>query len=161
MVGMINTGHVIPLSSHSSPAKSTPIMSTVCLFFLLDKKQASAKKPFSRRPIITDAKSKSSLSILATNEYGEFDRVALTLYDMDMLVEPHRKTTLTVEGFSEQLGHMSGVTFRWHMIEADENGDPLVGARPILDALGGGLQRRAWKFGGEWGRRGSTSNSIL
>lgn len=100
-------------------------------------KQASAKKPFSRRPIITDAKSKSSLSILATNEYGEFDRVALTLYDMDMLVEPHRKTTLTVEGFSEQLGHMSGVTFRWHMIEADENGDPLVGARPILDALGG------------------------
>ncbi|CAN0293647.1 unnamed protein product, partial [Ectocarpus sp. 8 AP-2014] len=38
--------------------------------------------------------SSSGLTLVATNEYGEYDRGALALYGFDMLVEPYKKTTI-------------------------------------------------------------------
>lgn len=37
-----------------------------------------------------------SLELMATNEYGEYDRRAASLYGLDMVVEPFKETTITV-----------------------------------------------------------------
>lgn len=88
-----------------------------------------------------------TLKLRATNEYGEFDRAALHLYGLEMLVEPFRETTIsvydtstdtddTVEDSRVSHGRLALVhrprrfvgdgstAYVWRIVEADENGNP-------------------------------------
>lgn len=71
-----------------------------------------------------------ALKLKATNEYGEFDRSALALYKLEMLVEPYRETTVTASGSGS-----SGI-FHWRIVEADASGEPLSNALPVVEAQG-------------------------
>lgn len=71
-----------------------------------------------------------ALKLKATNEYGEFDRSALAMYRLEMLIEPYRETTVTASGSGS-----SGI-FHWRMVEADASGEPLANALPVVEARG-------------------------
>ena len=79
---------------------------------------------------------RGGLALVATNEYGEYDRKALALYGLEMLVEPYRETRITAtnpEGASLGLGGR----FYWLLVRADQSGSPLEGADAQVDARGG------------------------
>lgn len=84
-----------------------------------------------------DDKADPPLMVRATNEYGEFDRVALTLYDLEMVLEPYRETTLTVTSSASDFGFDDATEFQWRMQEANDDGEPLKDRRAILDTIGG------------------------
>lgn len=65
--------------------------------------------------------------------------MALTLYDLEMVIEPFRETTLSAKAVAGQAEVTAGAKFQWRLMEADENGDPLAGAHPTVDMLGGVL----------------------
>ncbi|CAN0296786.1 unnamed protein product [Pylaiella littoralis] len=73
------------------------------------------------------------LTLVATNEYGEYDRKALALYGLEMVVEPFRETRITVSN----LPGASSMRFRWLLILADDAGAPLDSAEPLVDSSGG------------------------
>ncbi|CAM9521680.1 unnamed protein product [Ascophyllum nodosum] len=75
----------------------------------------------------------SSISVTAKNEYGRYERASLALYGLEMVVEPHRETTLEVVGAASPRESL----FRWRVDEIDDAGAPLAGADPELDAWGG------------------------
>lgn len=92
-------------------------------------------RPFIQVPQapLVQASDSSSLAVKATNEYGEFDRVALALYGLEMIVEPYRETTLSVEGGASS----TSTLFHWRIVESDDSGIPLVNADPVFDVVGG------------------------
>lgn len=63
----------------------------------------------------------ATLSVAATNEYGKYSEAALALYGLQMVVEPHRQTTLTtassLEGASGAAS--AGSVFSWRIVELD------------------------------------------
>lgn len=74
----------------------------------------------------------------ATNEYGDFDQRALAMYDLDMVVEPYRETTLSVVHSATPTSTFHPSTrFRWFLVPADESGAPLQGEKALVDAKGG------------------------
>lgn len=73
------------------------------------------------------------LAVTATNEYGEYDRVALALYGLEMVVEPHRETTLAANGTVSSANSI----FIWRVKEADDSGVPLDSVGPVLAMAGG------------------------
>lgn len=71
---------------------------------------------------------------MATNEYGEYDQRALVMYGLDMVVEPHKETKVTVlhpDTLSSR--------FHWVLTRADSKGVPLYNAEPEIDANGGAV----------------------
>ncbi|CAB1104332.1 unnamed protein product [Ectocarpus sp. CCAP 1310/34] len=62
--------------------------------------------------------SSSGLTLVATNEYGEYDRGALALYGFDMLVEPYKKTTISVTGLASSSGSTS---YTWLLVREDDD----------------------------------------
>lgn len=79
-----------------------------------------------------------SLVLGARNEYGEFDHRALALYGLDMVVEPYRETHLQViRSPTPQSTFHPSTKFHWLLVQADDNGDPLEGVEPVVDAKGG------------------------
>lgn len=73
------------------------------------------------------------LTLVATNEYGEYDRKALVLYGLEMVVEPFRETRITVSN----LQGASSMLFHWVLIRADDSGAPLDSAEPLVDTKAG------------------------
>ena len=75
---------------------------------------------------------KEPLTLTVTNEYGHFDRRALALYKLDVVIEPYRETKITVM-------HEDASTsrFQWLLIQSDKDGVPLDGVKPIIEAKGG------------------------
>lgn len=73
------------------------------------------------------------LSLVAENEYGEYDRKALALYGLEMLVEPFRETRIT----ASNLGGDSTGRFYWLLVRADSSGLPHEGVEAQVDARGG------------------------
>lgn len=51
--------------------------------------------PGSTHAQVADGAGMASLTVSATNEYGKYGDAALALYGLEMVVEPHRATTLT------------------------------------------------------------------
>lgn len=74
------------------------------------------------------------LTLIATNEYGEYDRKALALYGLEMVVEPFRETRITA---STLAGAFLGGRFNWLLVRADEAGLPLEGVEAHVDAKAG------------------------
>eukprot|EP00752_Nemacystus_decipiens_P002661 g2489.t1 len=63
-------------------------------------------------------------TLVATNEYGEYDRGALALYGYDMLVEPHKETTISVSlppGASSP--RSSGSSYSWRLVREDDESE--------------------------------------
>ena len=77
--------------------------------------------------------SRGALSLVAKNEYGEYDRRALALYGLDMVVEPFRETRITA---SNPAGDSRG-RFYWLLVRADSSGSPLENVEAQVDAKGG------------------------
>lgn len=101
-------------------------------------------------------------SLQARNEYGVFS--ALNLYGLDMVVEPHKETVLSITGWNTSVadrvedrpytsiaGHDRSRTggegsvqdtvrkFHWTIVPADFEGTPIAGEEPLLDiTLDGG-----------------------
>ncbi|CAB1114283.1 unnamed protein product [Ectocarpus sp. CCAP 1310/34] len=97
------------------------------------------------------------LELKATNEYGEYDRGALALYGLEMVVEPHRATRITVSSSrprrlppsensevsensensekspSPPLSSSSPRRYYWLLVRADRSGAPLDGVTPLVD----------------------------
>lgn len=75
---------------------------------------------------------KEPLTLTVTNQYDNFDRRALALYDLDIVIEPYRETKITVM-------HQDASTsrFQWLLIQSDGRGVPLDGKKPIIEAKGG------------------------
>lgn len=69
---------------------------------------------------------------MAENEYGEFDRRALSLYGLEMVIEPNKQTTVSV-----QRPKSTSRRFRWLLVKADDSGLPLENTLAEVDALGG------------------------
>ena len=91
-------------------------------------------------PQVTDgvgmAPAPASLTVTATNEYGTYSEAALALYGLEMIVEPHRPTTLTatsslVSGAGMGDGDGDGDAprsaapsfFVWRLVEIDMDDD--------------------------------------
>ncbi|CAM9741455.1 unnamed protein product [Pylaiella littoralis] len=81
----------------------------------------------------TVRRSAGDLTLVATNEYGEYDRKALALYGLEMVVEPFRETRITVS----DLPGASSMRFGWLLVRADQSGRPLDSAEPVVDSEGG------------------------
>ncbi|CAB1103907.1 TYR [Ectocarpus sp. CCAP 1310/34] len=62
--------------------------------------------------------SSSGLTLVATNEYGEYDRGALALYGFEMLVEPYKETTISVTGSASSSGSTS---YTWLLVREDDD----------------------------------------
>lgn len=85
----------------------------------------------------------SRLVLKASNEYGEYDPAGLSLYGIEMVVEPYRETTLTTTAS----GKSKDSRFFWRVVKADASGAPAAAAEeeegekedPVLafDAEGG------------------------
>eukprot|EP00752_Nemacystus_decipiens_P002672 g2500.t1 len=63
-------------------------------------------------------------TLVATNEYGEYDRGALALYGYDMLVEPYKETTITASlsppDDSPLAAASTGSTsYKWQLVRED------------------------------------------
>ncbi|CAM9366596.1 unnamed protein product, partial [Hapterophycus canaliculatus] len=92
------------------------------------------QRRYSGGPVVEE---KRGLTLRATNEYGEFDRRALALYGLDMLVEPFRETRITVvpnPSEASASGH-----YYWLLVRADQSGEPLDGEEALVDAKAGQL----------------------
>lgn len=74
------------------------------------------------------------LTLVARNEYGEYDRKALALYGLEMVVEPFRETRITASNLA---GASAGDHFYWLLVRADQSGLPLEDAEAQVDARGG------------------------
>eukprot|EP00903_Cladosiphon_okamuranus_P013048 g12172.t1 len=61
------------------------------------------------------------LKIRASNEYGEFDKTALSLYKLQMVMEPFRETTLEVEKPDADSPELSD-KFVWRLQHGDDSG---------------------------------------
>ena len=98
-------------------------------------KQINSKAPSPRllHASYPQMETPSSISVTAKNEYGRYERASLALYGLEMVVEPHRETTLEVVGAASPRESL----FRWRVDEIDDAGAPLAGADPELDAWGG------------------------
>lgn len=83
-----------------------------------------------------------SLTVKAINEYGEYSDAALALYGLEMVVEPHRPTTLTAtSSLPGGAGGGDGAVdapasastfFVWALVELldiDDDGTPVEGGR--------------------------------
>lgn len=70
-----------------------------------------------------------SLTVTATNEYGEYDSASLALYGLEMVVEPYRETTLLAKGTTAS----TGTLFHWRIDQADDPDLPLEGVKTALD----------------------------
>eukprot|EP00903_Cladosiphon_okamuranus_P009855 g9365.t1 len=76
------------------------------------------------------------LKIRASNEYGEFDKAALNLYKLDMLVEPHRETTLEVQDPDPALVTQSN-KFVWRLQLVDDSGITSKSVEDVWNHTGG------------------------
>eukprot|EP00752_Nemacystus_decipiens_P007679 g6864.t2 len=63
------------------------------------------------------------LTLVATNEYGEYDRGALALYGFDMLVEPHKATTISVvdPSWTAEAASSSTTSYSWLMVRQEDD----------------------------------------
>eukprot|EP00752_Nemacystus_decipiens_P007682 g6866.t2 len=79
-----------------------------------------------------------SLELMATNEYGEYDRRAAALYGLDMVVEPFKETTITVLNPTEVTETCNGCSsaFHWSLIQTAPDGTPLANLQPVVDTQG-------------------------
>lgn len=101
-----------------------------------------------------DASSVAALTVTASNEYGRYSDVALALYGLEMVAEPHRPTTLTATSSFAAVGGSSGSgsggfvrgvdtesgslsVFSWKIVELDEEGGP---AATIFEEGEGGTE---------------------
>eukprot|EP00903_Cladosiphon_okamuranus_P010576 g10001.t1 len=82
----------------------------------------------------TSAGSDNTLALVATNEYGEYDRRSLAFYGLEMLIEPHKETTITVLG-AKAADSGSPPRFRWLLTRSDEDDEtqPSPDYAPVLD----------------------------
>lgn len=78
-----------------------------------------------------------ALSVRATNEYGEYDRAALKLYGLEMVVEPFRETVLTISESSGAAKNGLTSTYYWRLVEADSEGLVDDSAKPVAEGRGG------------------------
>eukprot|EP00752_Nemacystus_decipiens_P002676 g2502.t3 len=96
-----------------------------------DRKVAAPKSPVA--PVVVpllqlDAATPSTQdgandsTLVASNEYGEYDLGALALYGHDMLVEPCKETiiTATLPAGSPLTGESSGMSFKWQLTVTSE-----------------------------------------
>ena len=83
-------------------------------------------------PSVNVADGLSPLTVVAKNEYGQYDPASLFLYGLDMVVEPFRETTMSVTG-----GRSPVSLFHWRLAQLSAEGIPLKGVDPVIDALGG------------------------
>lgn len=72
------------------------------------------------------AASVSRLSLKSSNEYGEYEASALSLYGIEMVVEPYRETKLTTQAS----GGSKDPRFFWRVVEVNDGSD----APSIADA---------------------------
>ena len=99
----------------------------------------STPRPLSQNvqtPAMQTAAVVSRLTLKASNEYGEYEPSALSLYGIDMVVEPHRETTLTTQAS----GKSKDPRFSWRVVEADASDVPAVEEEHpvvVVDAEGG------------------------
>lgn len=109
-----------PLPNHELFATAACCLPSACG---LDDAQAIDLGPWT---------AKEPLTLTVTNEYDHFDRRALSLYDLDIVIEPYRETKITVM-------HQGASTsrFQWLLIQSDGQGVPLEGVQPIIEAKGG------------------------
>lgn len=81
------------------------------------------------------------LVLEARNEYGANDPYVLALYGFDMVVEPHRVTTIRVKGSSgvpaTATAPLDDLDFHWVLLPADDNGAPRKDAEALVDSRGG------------------------
>ncbi|CAM9931754.1 unnamed protein product, partial [Choristocarpus tenellus] len=75
------------------------------------------------------------LVVDARNEYGGSDRTALALYGLDLVVEPYRETSLSVEFADPASAVASGddPRFYWHLAMSNHDGSVIEGVDPELD----------------------------
>ena len=90
--------------------------------------------PQERRSGTPTGQAGGGLTLVATNEYGEFDRKALALYGLEMVVEPFRETRITASNLA---GASLGGRFSWLLVRADQSGSPLEGVDAQVDARAG------------------------
>ncbi|CAM9741762.1 unnamed protein product [Ectocarpus fasciculatus] len=95
----------------------------VTLFARVDPQQSTGSSYQGVLKLDTEGRSvrggsPSGLTVVATNEYGEYDRGALALYGFNMLVEPYKETTISVAGPASSSGSTS---YTWRL--AREDGD--------------------------------------
>eukprot|EP00903_Cladosiphon_okamuranus_P010577 g10002.t1 len=78
-----------------------------------------------------------TFNLVATNEYGEYDRRALALYALNMVIEPYKNTTITALP-KELAGNdtSTGFVFYWYIHKADDFGVWLGGYPPEVSKLG-------------------------
>eukprot|EP00752_Nemacystus_decipiens_P008189 g7325.t1 len=79
-----------------------------------------------------------TFDVVATNDYGEFDRRALALYELDMIIEPHKNTTITAVSTDDSLPHHApnGTIFYWYLHKADDSGALLEDFPPEVSEFG-------------------------
>ena len=65
------------------------------------------------------AASVSRLSLKSSNEYGEYEASALSLYGIEMVVEPYRETKLTTQAS----GGSKDPRFFWRVVEVNDGSD--------------------------------------
>lgn len=104
------------------------------LILLVPNGQPPNPPPFSKKQERLAGSPIEALALAATNEYGEFDRRAAALYAVDMVVEPHRETKISV--LEPNFGERS-LRFRWLLVRASETGIPLDYVEAEVDAKGG------------------------
>ncbi|CAB1114279.1 TYR [Ectocarpus sp. CCAP 1310/34] len=101
---------------------------------------------------ISHGASRLGCEVNATNEYGEYDGEALALYGLEMVVEPHRATRITVSSrlplseISEKSekspspsppsSSSSRRRYYWLLVRADSSGAALDDVTPLVDARG-------------------------
>ncbi|CAM9973061.1 unnamed protein product, partial [Choristocarpus tenellus] len=75
------------------------------------------------------------LSVYARNEYGTSDPVTLALYGFDLLAEPYRDTTLSVESSDSSTASTKGTDtkFNWYLAWTDDDGSVVDGVEPELN----------------------------
>lgn len=83
---------------------------------------------------VTSSGSLHNLSLGAFNEYGENDRYALTLYNLEMVVEPYRETIIRVKASTAPVS--STTQYRWLMVRTNVEGVPVAPAEVAVNSTG-------------------------
>eukprot|EP00752_Nemacystus_decipiens_P002673 g2501.t1 len=94
---------------------------------LFKEKRAGYRGMFELNDATADvgANGADDFTLVATNEYGEYDRGALALYGYDMLVEPYKETTITASlspppDDSPLAAASTGSTsYKWQLVRED------------------------------------------
>lgn len=91
------------------------------------------------------------LTLVATNEYGTFDRQAAIMYELNMLIEPFRETKIAVVQSGRQHSGRSPsapARYDWFLAQADASGRPLENTEPEVDSRGGSFSTVTLKQAG-------------